>query len=125
MEQFILDHAERYKRLVAAFKPSPSSTKASGSKVANPEIIVSVRVRPMLEDEISQGFPAGIHIRRDTNTIDVHALKQPVRGLPTITVRFLSRSNTHPSLTADSPQTTPSTRSTGPVPIRRKFTRGW
>ena len=93
MEQFILDHAERYKQLVAAFKPSPSSIKGGGSAVvANPDIVVSVRVRPMLEDEISQGFPAGIHIRRDTTTIDVHALKQPVRGLPTITVRSFSGS---------------------------------
>ncbi len=125
MEQFILDHAERYKRLVAAFKPSPSSTKGGGSAVANPEIVVSVRVRPMLEDELSQGFPAGIHIRCDTNTIDVHALKQPVRGLPTITVRCLSGSITHASLTADSPQTTPSTRYTAPVPTRRRFTRRW
>ncbi len=125
MEQFILDHAERYKRLVAAFKPSPSSTKGGGSAVANPEIVVSVRVRPMLEDELSQGFPAGIYIRRDTNTIDVHALKQPVRGLPTITVRCLSGSKTHASLTADRHQATPSTRYTAPVPTRRRFTRRW
>lgn len=86
MEQFIIDHAERYKRLVAAFKPSTTNTKGSGSTVASPEIVVSARVRPMLEDEISRGFPEGIHLRRNTETIDIHALKQPVRGLPTITV---------------------------------------
>ncbi|KAG7285052.1 hypothetical protein NEMBOFW57_009672 [Staphylotrichum longicolle] len=86
MEQFIIDHAERYKRLVAAFKPSATNTKGPASTVASPEIVVSARVRPMLEDEISRGFPVGIHLRRNTQTIDVHALKQPVRGLPTITV---------------------------------------
>lgn len=88
MEQFIIDHAERYKRLVAAFKPSATNTKGPASTVASPEIVVSARVRPMLEDEISRGFPVGIHLRRNTQTIDVHALKQPVRGLPTITVGY-------------------------------------
>lgn len=90
MEQFLIDNAERYQRLVAAFKPS-TNTKGTSSTAASPEIVVSARVRPMLEDEVSRGFPSGIHLRRNTETIDVHALKQPVRGLPTITVCSLLR----------------------------------
>ena len=86
-EQFLIDNAERYNRLVAAFKPNQSGTKAaSGSTVASPEIVVCSRVRPMLEDEITQGIPAGVHIRHSTNTTDLHELRQPVRGLPTISV---------------------------------------
>ncbi|KAK3902481.1 kinesin-like protein Klp59C [Staphylotrichum tortipilum] len=85
-DQFIIDNAERYKRLVAAFKPSKSDAKGDGSTTAaSGEIVVSARVRPMLEEELAQGFPSGIHIRGKTNIIDLHALKQPVRGLPTIT----------------------------------------
>jgi hypothetical protein len=38
MEQFLIDNAERYNRLVAAFKPSASSTKGAGSAAASPEI---------------------------------------------------------------------------------------
>ncbi|KAK4131300.1 P-loop containing nucleoside triphosphate hydrolase protein [Trichocladium antarcticum] len=86
-EQFLVDHAERYHRLVAQFRPSPLDTKAArGASVASPEIIVCSRVRPMLADEMSQGIPAGVHIRRATNTADVHELRQAVRGLPMITV---------------------------------------
>jgi kinesin family protein 2/24 len=86
-DQFIIDNAERYNRLVAGFKPSMSDPKGSGSTTAaSGEILVSARVRPMLEEELAQGFPSGIHIRGKTNIIDLHALKQPVRGLPTITV---------------------------------------
>lgn len=90
MEQFLIDNAERYKKLVAAFKPSKSGPKESSSEAASPEIVVSARVRPMLEDETAQGFPAGVHLRAgDTNIVDLHELQQPVRGLPRIRVSVL------------------------------------
>ncbi|GAB1317016.1 hypothetical protein MFIFM68171_07226 [Madurella fahalii] len=82
MEQFFLENAERYKRLVAAFKPSAPNTKNNDSTAASTEIVVSTRIRPMLEDEESQGFPVAVYIR--SNTVDVHELKRPVRGLPTL-----------------------------------------
>ncbi|KXX79904.1 Kinesin-like protein Klp59C [Madurella mycetomatis] len=82
MEQFLIDNAERYKRLVAAFKPSASTTKGDNSASASTEIVVSTRVRPMLEDEATQGFPISTYIRG--STVDVHELRQPVRGLPTL-----------------------------------------
>ena len=86
-DQFLIDNVERYKRLVAAFKPSPSDAKGNGSTTAaSGEILVSARVRPMLEEELAQGFPSGIHHRGKTNIIDLHALKQHVRGPPSITV---------------------------------------
>ncbi|KAK3305967.1 P-loop containing nucleoside triphosphate hydrolase protein [Chaetomium strumarium] len=86
MEQFMLDNAELYKRLVAAFKPSASDTKSKdgSSVVASSEIVVSARVRPMLEDEVTQGFPPSVYLRGSSNTVDVHELRRPVRGLPTI-----------------------------------------
>lgn len=91
MEQFLIDNAERYKKLVAAFKPSASGPKGSNSEAASPDIVVSARVRPMLEDETAQGFPAGVHLRvSDTNIVDLHELQQPVRGLPKIRVSGFS-----------------------------------
>lgn len=88
MEQFIIDNVERYKKLVAAFKPSKSATqKKKATDAASPDIVVCARVRPMLEDELAQGFPVGVHIRSGTNTVDLHELQQPVRGLPRIRVR--------------------------------------
>ncbi|AEO59677.1 hypothetical protein MYCTH_2308140 [Thermothelomyces thermophilus ATCC 42464] len=85
MEQFIIDNAERYKKLVATFKPSASATQQKrATDAASPDIVVCARVRPMLEDEVAQGFPVGVHIRSGTNTVDLHELQQPVRGLPRI-----------------------------------------
>jgi hypothetical protein len=41
----------------------------------------------MLEDEIDQGFPSGVYPRGSSSTVDLHEMKRPVRGLPTLTVR--------------------------------------
>ncbi|KAK4119150.1 P-loop containing nucleoside triphosphate hydrolase protein [Parathielavia appendiculata] len=84
MEQFLLENTERYKRLVAAFKPSALDKKGINSAAASPEIVVCTRVRPMLEDEVAEGFPCGVYPRGATNTVDLHELKRPVRGLPTL-----------------------------------------
>jgi hypothetical protein len=87
MEQFLLDNAERYKKLVAAFKPTAPGPKERGTAAASPDIVVSARVRPMLEDEVAQGFPTGVHIRGgNCNIADLHELQQPVRGAPRIRV---------------------------------------
>ncbi|KAH6847763.1 P-loop containing nucleoside triphosphate hydrolase protein [Chaetomium sp. MPI-CAGE-AT-0009] len=83
MEQYILDNVDRYRKLVAAFKPTDSA-KGSGATDTSPDIVVSARVRPMLEDELAQGFPVGVYIRHGTNTTDLHELQQPVRGPPRI-----------------------------------------
>ncbi|KAK4225196.1 kinesin-like protein Klp59C [Podospora fimiseda] len=83
MEEFYIQHAERYKKLVAAFKPGPSTAKPTDP---NPDIIVSARIRPMMEDETAQGFPEGVHPRTkgNTNTVDLHELRRPPRGLPSL-----------------------------------------
>jgi kinesin family protein 2/24 len=86
MEQFMLDNAERYKRLVAAFTPTSSTKKGGESTTASSEIVVSARLRPMLDDETTQGFPQGVYLRGHSNTVDLHELRRPVRGPPTINV---------------------------------------
>ncbi|KAK4166877.1 kinesin-like protein Klp59C [Cladorrhinum sp. PSN259] len=82
-EEFYLQHSERYKKLVGAFKPGPSAAKPTDP---NPDIIVSARIRPMLEDETSQGFPEAVHPRTkgSFNTVDLHELRRPPRGLPSL-----------------------------------------
>ncbi|KAK4173337.1 P-loop containing nucleoside triphosphate hydrolase protein [Triangularia setosa] len=87
MEQFLIDNADRYKELVQAFKPKLTSIKAgtTGGGVANPDFLVSTRIRPLLPDEISQGFPEGVFSRAgDANIVDLHELKKSVRGLPSL-----------------------------------------
>ncbi|KAK4186275.1 hypothetical protein QBC35DRAFT_501606 [Podospora australis] len=82
-EQFLIANAERYKKLVGIFKPTPPAKKTSDAP-PSADMIVSTRIRPILEEELSQGFPECVYPRTDSNTIDLHELKRPVRGLPTL-----------------------------------------
>jgi kinesin family member 2/24 len=126
MEQFLIDNAERYKKLVSAFKPTAQGPKGSNSEAATPEIVVSARVRPMLEDETAQGFPAGVHLRDgNTNIVDLHELQQPVRGLPRIRVGDLNAPSLLTNLTLDSPQPSRSTGCSGPTPRQPTSTTRW
>ncbi|KAK3386173.1 P-loop containing nucleoside triphosphate hydrolase protein [Podospora didyma] len=85
MEEFMLENADRYKTLVNGFKPAPASKKAASETTsASSDIIVATRIRPMLADETTAGFPESVFRRGDTNTVDIHELRRPVRGLPTL-----------------------------------------
>ncbi|KAK0654159.1 P-loop containing nucleoside triphosphate hydrolase protein, partial [Cercophora samala] len=91
MEQFLIDNADRYKELVQAFKPKPTPAKAetAAGGSTNPDFLVSTRIRPLLPDERSQGFPEGVLSRPgDANIVDLHELKKSVRGLPSLNQSF-------------------------------------
>ena len=84
----MIDNAERYRKLVREYKPKPRNAKDSTTTSATENIVVSTRIRPLLEDEISAGFPAGVFVRdSEDGVVDIHELRQRVRGPPTITVR--------------------------------------
>ncbi|KAK4675091.1 hypothetical protein QC764_501450 [Podospora pseudoanserina] len=81
MEQFLIDDADRYEELVQAFNPKPVAPVRAGS--TNPDFLVSTRIRPLLRDEISQGFPESVCSRPGgAYIVDLHELKKSVRGLP-------------------------------------------
>lgn len=85
MEQFLIDNADRYKELVQAFNPKPAAPVKADS--TNPDFLVSTRIRPLLPDEISQGFLEGVCSRPGgANIVDLHELKKSVRGLPCLNV---------------------------------------
>ncbi|KAM7192136.1 hypothetical protein V8F20_008971 [Naviculisporaceae sp. PSN 640] len=89
MEQFLLENADRYRKLVSAFRPPAASKKTQSLRdvdtTASPDITVSARIRPMLNDELSQGFPEGVIPRKGTSaTVDLHEIRRPVRGPPGI-----------------------------------------
>lgn len=95
MEQFLLENADRYRKLVGDFTPPAARKSTRHDRVetatANPDIIVSARIRPMLDEELSQGFPEGVIPRRGTpGTVDLHEIRRPVRGPPGINVRLPS-----------------------------------
>ncbi|KAK3689039.1 P-loop containing nucleoside triphosphate hydrolase protein [Podospora appendiculata] len=84
MEQFLIDNADRYRNLVKAFKPTPAKKGGVETSAASPYITVCARIRPMLEDELAQGFPEGVIPRAQSSTADLHELRQKVRGPPVI-----------------------------------------
>lgn len=92
MDDYILEHAERYRTLVSRFKPQKEKPQ-DGNTTLNPDVTVAARLRPLPAEEASSGVPQGVFSRpTTTGTIDVHELKRPIRGppaLPTLKVRTL------------------------------------
>lgn len=86
MEQFLIDNAAYYLKLVSTSKPRPADKKATSSGIANPDMVVSARIRPLLDDETTAGFPPCIFPRPTApSTLDIHELRKPIRGNPTLT----------------------------------------
>ncbi|KAK4452242.1 kinesin-like protein Klp59C [Podospora aff. communis PSN243] len=83
MEQFLIDNADHYNKLVAAYKPRPVKKASDDSGVGNPDIVVSTRIRPMLDEETAQGFPPGV-FPRGSNIVDLHELRKAIRGTPSL-----------------------------------------
>ncbi|GKT98948.1 diatom spindle kinesin 1 [Fusarium langsethiae] len=84
MEQFILDNAQRYDDLVKRFKPAPIRAKPSDEE-PNPDVTIATRIRPMMEDEKEEGQLIGVFPRENLpGAIDLHELRRPVRGPPTL-----------------------------------------
>src|SRR5690349_11564318 len=103
MEQFLIDNAAHYLKLVGAFKPAHN--KAAKDTV-NPDMVVAARIRPMLDDESAQGFPECIFPRASApNTVDVHELRKAVRGPPSLNASTMLLTRLPPA-NSSSPSTT-------------------
>lgn len=104
MDNYILEHATRYKSLVERFdqdtakktlsnasKPQTQRDKDLGENT-NPDVVVAARLRPLLENELAAGFPQGVFLRdKVSGKFDAHELKRPIRGppaLPTLQVGY-------------------------------------
>ncbi|KAI5268642.1 hypothetical protein E4T47_07673 [Aureobasidium subglaciale] len=96
MDLFYLKHTALYQTYVDKLDPSKTPVHFSNlpqvaekpSNNANPSMTISVRVRPMLEDDISAGFPCAVYPRPrkagvEHETIDLHDLyNHPRRPRP-------------------------------------------
>ncbi|KAK1831159.1 hypothetical protein QBC39DRAFT_382526 [Podospora conica] len=104
MEQFLIDNAAHYLKLVSAFKPRPASKTATTTTIPNPDMVVSARIRPLLPDEVAAGFPQCIFPRDNapTTTVDIHELRKAIRGLPTLTTSTYTIDHLFPA-TASTP----------------------
>ncbi|PQE13061.1 kinesin motor domain-containing protein [Rutstroemia sp. NJR-2017a BBW] len=84
MDKFILDNAARYQALLKALKPvPPSQADQSTAGTSNPNMVVGARIRPLLEEEVTTGFPCAIFPRSaETGVVDIHDLYNHPRGRP-------------------------------------------
>ncbi|PQE02892.1 kinesin motor domain-containing protein [Rutstroemia sp. NJR-2017a BVV2] len=84
MDKFILDNVARYQALLKALKPvSASQTNQTTAGTGNPNMVVGARIRPLLEEEVSTGFPCAIFPSSATaGVVDIHDLYNHPRGRP-------------------------------------------
>lgn len=89
MDEFVVENAKRYQALVKAFKPGASTqTSTQTNASTSPDIVVSTRIRPLLDEEETAGFSESVFPRESQpGVVDVHELRRSVRGLPTLKVR--------------------------------------
>lgn len=92
MDAFYLKNKARYEKLVDSFDPSapvahfsrhgaapPEQQKANTVfEECNPDMVVSARIRPMLDDDLQAGFPRAAYPRSELSgaaqAIDLHDL---------------------------------------------------
>lgn len=94
MDRFYLDNAARYQRLVDAFRPASTGmsglarvTEKLDSETISSDMVVSARIRPLLDDEIVAGFPCALLPRAaQAGVVDVHDLYNHPKGLPILKV---------------------------------------
>ncbi|KAK9416643.1 putative Kinesin motor domain-containing protein [Seiridium unicorne] len=86
MDQFYLNNATLYQSLVKGCTPPPvSRTVTAATGTNSPDMIVSARIRPMLEEDVAAGFPCAIFPRSvHTGIVDVHDLYNHPRGRPVL-----------------------------------------
>ncbi|KAH6891527.1 P-loop containing nucleoside triphosphate hydrolase protein [Thelonectria olida] len=83
MDQYLLDNAQAYAKLVQAFVPKPAKTKPAADTAENPDIVIATRLRPMLEEETVAGLVTGVFPRSAaTGVVDLHEMRKTVRWGP-------------------------------------------
>lgn len=88
MDKFLLDNAARYQALLKALKPFPASqTNQTTAGTGNQNMVVGARIRPLLEEEVTTGFPCAIFPRpTEAGVVDIHDLYNHPRGRPILKV---------------------------------------
>ncbi|KAI6088477.1 P-loop containing nucleoside triphosphate hydrolase protein [Hypoxylon rubiginosum] len=85
MDQFYLDNAALYQNLVKRLKPAPPTARPAGkpTEVPSPDMVVSARIRPLLNEDLASGFPCALFLRANQpNVVDIHDLYNHPKGIP-------------------------------------------
>ena len=94
MDQFLIDNTPLYLKLVERFKPAASRADVAEDK-AKP-IIIGARIRPMVEEESSNGAVASVYPREgEPGVLDLHELRKTVRGSAALSVSFCKYKGAH------------------------------
>ncbi|KAH9905872.1 P-loop containing nucleoside triphosphate hydrolase protein [Xylariomycetidae sp. FL2044] len=86
MDQFLLQNATLYQNLVKSLKPPPAPPPAKAAmEPASADMIVSARIRPLLDEDASAGFPRAVFPRSSGHgVVDIHDLYHHPRGRPVL-----------------------------------------
>lgn len=88
MDQFLLENVALYQNLVKRFKPAmptPPRPASEPAEIPNPDMVVSARIRPLLDEDIASGFPCALFPRSgQSGVVDVHDLYHHPRGRPVL-----------------------------------------
>lgn len=88
MDKFYIKNAALYRNLVKAANLTPAPRIANVGVETSPDMIVSARIRPLLEEDIAQGFPGAVFPRSgESGVVDIHNLYNHPRGRPILKVR--------------------------------------
>lgn len=87
MDQFLLKNVAVYQNLVKEFCPAPVlRTSETTAEAAN--MVVSVRIRPLTNEDVTAGFPSAVFPRSTGSAVvDIHDLYNHPRGRPILKVR--------------------------------------
>ncbi|KAJ5374420.1 hypothetical protein N7517_006426 [Penicillium concentricum] len=84
MEQYLLANVSRYQSLVQRFQPQRPTTTENKDVADCSNIVVAIRIRPILDHEILSGQVPAIFPRSESGVVDLHELKRVIRGQPTL-----------------------------------------
>jgi kinesin family protein 2/24 len=89
MDRFYLDNAALFQNLVKSFNPTHESRIATvATETTSPNLIVSARIRPLLNEDVAAVFPCAVFPRpARTGVVDLHDLYNHPRGRPVLKVR--------------------------------------
>ncbi len=88
MDQFYLENASLYQKLVKAVKPTPASRATdAATETPSPDMVVGARIRPLLDEDVAAGFPCAVFPRlNQSGAVDIHDLYNHPRGRPILKV---------------------------------------
>ena len=92
MDLFFLDNKDYFHREVSRFETRPKKIDyASPVALADSDILIGARIRPLLPKEVEAGHIAGVFVGKGHAIANVHELKLTVKGFPALNVSCTAR----------------------------------